>query len=342
MVPLRSPLLVDRRGFVAALGACALLPGAAFAAAIREPIAQPGLPLVPAPDREAMVPVEGGRIYVRVNGRLDAPRPPLLMIHGGPGGTHAGFLNALPLADERAVILYDQLDCGRSDHPGDPANWRVARFVDEVDAIRRALALPRLHVLGASWGGTVALEYAARRPAGLVGTVLESPLVSTRSWLADANELRGRLPAATRRVLDACERPAPPPAPACEAATADFYRHFNRRSELRPELAAYARALPMPFNRRLYETMWGASEFVSTGSLSDYDGEPLLARLDGARTLFLGGQYDEARPATLAGFAERVPGASFAVIEDAAHSIANDNPDGLVATLRRWLGERDA
>jgi proline-specific peptidase len=342
MTAFHPSLILDRRAFVAALGACALLPHAAFAAPIRHPIRQPASPLVPAPDREAMVPVEGGRIYVRINGRLAGPRAPLLMIHGGPGGSHAAFLGALPLADERAIILYDQLDSGRSDHPNDPANWRVARFVDEVDAIRRALALPRLHLLGASWGGTVALEYAARRPAGLASTVLESPLVSTRSWLADANALRGRLPAATRRVLESCERPAPPPISACEAATTDFYRQFNRRTGLRPEFAAYARALPVPFNQRLYETMWGASEFVSTGSLRDYDGEPLLARLDGARTLFLGGQYDEARPATLAGFAERVPGASFAVIEDAAHSIPNDNPDAWRATLGRWLRRHDA
>ena len=158
MVPRISPHLVSRRGFVAALGACALLPGAAFAAPLRDPAGQPAFPPVPAPDREAMVPVEGGRIYVRVNGRLDGPRPPVLMIHGGPGGSHSVFLNALPLADERAVILYDQLDCGRSDNPDNPDNWRVARFVDEVDAIRRALAIPRLHVLGASRGGTIALE----------------------------------------------------------------------------------------------------------------------------------------------------------------------------------------
>jgi hypothetical protein len=182
---LRPPLLVNRRGFVARLAAFALLPGAAFAEPLRSPI-RSALAPIPAPDREAMVPVEGGRIYVRVNGRLDGPRPPILMIHGGPGGTHAAFLNALPLADERAVILYDQLDSGRSDRPNDPANWRVARFVDEVDAIRRTLAIPRLHVLGASWGGTIALEYAARRPAGLASTILESPLVSTRSWLSDA------------------------------------------------------------------------------------------------------------------------------------------------------------
>ena len=53
------------------------------------------------------------------------PRPPVVFLHGGPGGTHAAYLDALALADERAVILYDQLDSGRSDRPNNPANWTV-------------------------------------------------------------------------------------------------------------------------------------------------------------------------------------------------------------------------
>lgn len=319
--------VMDRRGFLAAAAAATLLPRAATAQAI------------PAPDREAMVPVEGGRIYVRVNGALDGPRAPLVMIHGGPGGTHAGFLGALPLADERAVILYDQLDSGRSDKPNDPANWRVQRFVDELDAIRRVLDLTRLHILGASWGGTVALEYAARRPAGLMSAVLQSPLVSTRSWIADADRLRAQLPAETQSTLTACEAAGPPPQAACDAATAAYYARFVRRGPGRAEIAAYARAAPG--NGLLYRTMWGSSEFVSTGTLRDYDGEPLLDRLDGARTLFMAGQYDEARPATVAEFATRA-GASFAAIEDAAHGILNDNPEAFLATVRRWLARHDA
>jgi proline iminopeptidase/L-proline amide hydrolase len=329
--------MIDRRTLLAGLGAAALLPAAGMLLprlAWADTIVRP-------PDREAMVPVEGGRVYVRVNGRLDGPRPPILMIHGGPGGTHAGFLRALALAEDRALILYDQLDSGRSDRPDDPANWRVPRFVDEVDAIRRALGLARLHVLGASWGGTIALEYGARRPAGLASLILESPLVSTRSWLADAAALRHQLPAAVQTQLTRCEAASPPPRPICDAATNDFYHAFNRRMPTPAAFRAYGQAFPVPFNQRLYERMWGGSEFVSTGSLRDYDGEPLLGRLDGARTLFVCGQFDEARPATIAGFAERVPGASFAVIEDAAHGIWNDNPEAMLATTRRWLARHD-
>lgn len=294
------------------------------------------------PARELMVPVEGGRIYVRVDGDLTGPRAPIVMIHGGPGGTHASFLEALPLAADRAVILYDQLDSGRSDRPNDPANWRVARFVDELEAIRGALGIARWHVLGASWGGTVALEYGARRPAALRGLALASPLISTRSWLADATALIDQLPPAIRGELQRCGAltlPAPPPA--CDAPTAAFYAAFNRREPAAADVTAY-RDGARGSNPDLYRAMWGASEFVSSGTLKNYDGEPLLAKLEGRRSLFLCGQHDEARPVTTGAFAARVPGAEFAVIPGAAHGLFNDRPAETIAVLRGWLARQDA
>ena len=185
------------------------------------------------PDREIMVPVTGGRVYVRVNGDLHNGRPPIVLIHGGPGGTHRGLLNALALTDQRAVILFDQLDSGRSNHPGKRVNWTVNAFVDELEGIRAALGVDRWYVVGHSWGGTVALEYAARRPSALAGVVLASPLISTKSWIADANALRASLPIATRSTLVRCESRKPPPKASCDVATKAFYDSFNRR-ELPP------------------------------------------------------------------------------------------------------------
>ncbi len=323
---------LSRRALLAG-GAAALVPLPAFA---RDAA-------YPPPDREAMLPVPGGRAYVRINGDLNGRRPPLVLIHGGPGGTHTGMLDALALADERAVILYDQLDSGRSDWPQDPTNWRVARFVDELDAIRRGLAIARWHVCGVSWGGTIALEYAARRPAELVSIVLGGPLIATRAWLADADALRAALPREARDTLLACEGTTPPASATCDAATDVFYRHYNRREDASPAMRAAARAAGnRGFDRRLYETMWGQSEFVSTGTLRDYDGTALLAKLDGARTLFMVGQYDEARPITALDFAARVPGgAEVAVIPGAAHGTFSDRPAETVAILRAWLSRHD-
>ncbi len=323
---------LSRRALLAA-GAAGLLARPAFARDAS----------YPRPTREAMLPVPGGCVYVRVNGDLRGPRAPLVLIHGGPGGTHTSLLDALALADERAVILYDQLDSGRSEWPQAAANWRVARFVDELEAVRVGLNVPHWHVCGLSWGGTIALEYAARRPAALAGVVLGGPLIATGAWLADAAALRAALPAAARDTLVACEGDTPPSAAACDRATDVFYRHYNRREDAPAALRDAARVIGnRGFNQRLYETMWGKSEFVATGTLRDYDGTPLLARLDGARTLFMVGQYDEARPVTAAGFAARVPGgAEVAVIPGAAHGTLSDRPVETVGILRGWLARHD-
>ena len=325
-----ADLMLDRRTLLAGLAALVAAPAWAGQLA-RYPVAI----------RTLMVPVEGGRIFVRVNGDLAGPRPPLVLIHGGPGGTHGALLEALALAEERAVILYDQLGSGQSDRPAGRAWWRVDRFVAELDAIRRALGIVRWHVLGHSWGGTVALGYGAGRPAGLASLVLASPLISTRSWIADADALRRELPAPVQATLLACDRAAPPPAATCDAAAGAFYAAFNGREPPPPALRAYREDVGRGSNVELYEGMWGKSEFVATGTLRDYDGEPLLTKLDGARTLFLGGQYDEARPATLLDFARRVPGAEYAVVPGAAHGLFTDRPAETLGILRGWLRRHD-
>lgn len=328
--------MMSRRTLIAGTAAAVALPAGA-----RETGALvPGLRMKP--DLEAMVKVPGGRVYVRVNGNLAGPRPPIVLLHGGPGSSHWYFLNATALAGDRAVILYDQLDSGRSDTPGDPANWQVGRFVEELEAIRGYLELKRWHVLGASWGGTVALEYGAQRPPALAGLVLQSPLVSTELWLQDARVLKDRMPVATRELLDRCDTPGAAPKADCDAATDAFYARHVRLRTPPAVVEAYREALPRSFSEDIYNYMWGRAEFTATGTLKNYDGRPLLARLDGKRTLFVAGQHDEARPGTVKAFAAAVPGgADFVEIPDAAHSVMNDNPAAYLAALRPWLAARD-
>jgi L-proline amide hydrolase len=292
-------------------------------------------------DREEMVRVPGGQVYVRINGNLSGPRPPIVLLHGGPGSAHWYFLNATALADERAVILYDQLDSGRSDLPGTPANWTIPRFVEELEAIREHLGVTRWHVLGASWGGTVALEYAARRPAALAGLILQSPLISTAAWLEDARRLKEAMPPHIRALLDRCDMPHGTDAMECDQAVEYFYRRHIHLLDPPPEIAAYRAGLPRSFSKDIYAHMWGRAEFTASGTLKHYDGRALLARLDGTRTLFLTGEHDEALPATVSSFARGVSGADFAVIPGAAHLAMNDNPDAYVAILRPWLAKHD-
>jgi len=121
---------------------------------------------------------------------------PLVLIHGGPGipgGAYAPLMTQL--ADRRAVVRYDQLGCGRSDRPNDPSLWRVQTFVDEFVALRDALGLDQVHLLGHSWGGMLAIEYILSRPTGVRSLVLSSSLCSTRFWVEEARRLRSAMPA---------------------------------------------------------------------------------------------------------------------------------------------------
>ena len=319
---------VARREFLAGLAAAAARPG--YAAEWTPP----------APDRELRVPVRGGSIYVRVNGDLVASRAPVLFIHGGPGSGHGYFLPTLQLADQRAVILYDQLDAGLSDRPGDPANWTVERFVSEVDAIRAALGLKRLHIVGHSWGSTIALEYAARRPAGLESLTLGSPLISTRSWEASTRAQLAKLPRAVQTAIETHERAGTTRDPAYVAAMEVFYAQFLRRHPAPAYVTAYKRRPGLASNPIVYEAMWGPGEISATGTLRSYDGEPLLPAI-AVPTLVVCGEHDEMTPAAAAPLAARIPDARLVVIPDAGHALPTDQPQRYVAALRTHLASSE-
>lgn len=301
-----------------------------------------GVTICPVPTREVRAPTSGGNLYTRVNApETPGKALPTLFLHGGPGGSHFGMVGALPLADAREIILYDQLDCGLSSRPGDPANWTVARFVSEIDDVRRALGLERFHLSGTSWGGTLALEYAARQPDGLQSLALLSPLISTRAWLADAAVHIAALPVQYQYAIAEAERTGNFEADSFQEADRYYARLHLSRERLSPmHLACQGRHDPW-FNLDLYTSMWGPSEFVVTGTLRDYDGEHLLPKV-AVPTLLLAGEHDEARPATLKRFAADMPDARVQVVPGAGHWIENDRPEAHRRILRDWLAARDS
>ena len=80
---------------------------------------------------------------------------PALVLHGGPGGNHHNLVAFQTLADERPVIFYDQLRCGKSDRPDNSSLWTAERYFDEVRAVRDGLGLKKYHLIGHLWGTTL-------------------------------------------------------------------------------------------------------------------------------------------------------------------------------------------
>ncbi len=115
---------------------------------------------------EGMIEVDGGRVWYARLGEGDAM--PLLVLHGGPGAAHdyvAPF--AERMGEHRPTLVYDQLGCGRSDHPDDPSLWTLDRACREVDQVRAALGLDECHLFGQSWGGWLSIEYLTRGSSGV-------------------------------------------------------------------------------------------------------------------------------------------------------------------------------
>jgi proline iminopeptidase len=315
------------------LTAAALLAACTLLAACRTPAdkAAPdeGMPAVAA--TEGYLPVPGGRVWYRRMG--GGPGIPLLAVHGGPGGTSCRFAALAPLADERPVIYYDQLGSGRSDHPSDTTLWTVARFVDELEAVRRGLGLDSLVLLGHSWGGALVAEYLLTAPRPAVrAVVLSSPLLSTPRWIADANALRAAMPVPLRDALDRHERAGTTDHPEYLAATDSFYARHVSRLATPPEPGCAGVA----GNDTIYRQMWGPTEFRSTGSLRTWDRAADLATL-AIPALLVAGEFDEARPATLAEFAATMPNARVVTIPGAAHGTYREKPAEYQGAVRQFL-----
>jgi len=159
---------------------------------------------------EGYVNVTGGRVWYRIVG--SGSRTPLLVVNGGPGNSSHYVKPLSALADERPVIFYDQLGCGRSDRPDDTTLWRTERFVEEVAQIRKALGLEEVHLYGHSWGTMLAVDYMLTKPKGIKSLILASPALSIRDgfrmritcWLPyriRSRKLSGRAKGKRRQTL---------------------------------------------------------------------------------------------------------------------------------------------
>ncbi len=298
------------------------------------------VPVEPSP-KEGFVEVIGGRIWYQTMGSGD--KTPLLIIHGGPGGRSCRYLAALAqLAESRPVIVYDQLGSGRSDRPSsDTTLWNVSRFVDEISRLRDDLELYELHILGHSWGASVAIEYMlTKAPRGVRSLVLSGPLISTKRWIEDANMLRAQLPEDVKAALTAGDESKNFDSPEYLAATDAFYARFLARSGW-PQAPVSQCDGVGEFNADVYEYMWGPNEFTATGTLRDFDHTDRLHELQ-LPVMFIVGRYDEARPETMLDFQRLIPGSVVEVIEEAAHMSMDDQPERYNTVVGEFLSSVEA
>ncbi len=287
--------------------------------------------------KEGMIKVTGGKIWYKIVG-ANKTGIPLLTLHGGPGAPH-DYLEPLEvLANDRPVIFYDQLGCGNSERPSDTTLWNVARFVEELDQVRTALHLEKVHLMGQSWGAMLAVEYMLRKkPKGVVSLILSGPLLSTPRWIADQQIWISQLPPNIRDTIRKYEENGNFASPSYQDAMMYYYRQHVCRLDPWPDCLNKAME---KLGIEVYEYMWGPSEFTMTGTLKNADLSEQL-NLINVPTLFTCGEFDEATPATTSYFQQKIPGSEIHIFKGASHSHLLEKPDEYLQVIRSFLEKHE-
>jgi proline iminopeptidase len=286
---------------------------------------------------EGYVDFRGYRTWYRIAGEVRSGATPLLALHGGPGSTHHYFAPLERLAGERPVVLYDQIGCGSSDRPQD-IEWSAAVFREEVDAVRSQLGLERIHLLGTSWGGMLALEHVLAGAKGVVALILSSTLASLDQWAAEQVKLRDALPPEVVDVLDRHERAGTYDDPEyTEAMGAYFDRHFYRGPRPRAELDR----MDASKSTEIYRAMQGPNEWTVTGALRGWDVRDRLGEID-VPTLVIRGRHDMSTDRISATLVNGIKGAREVVLENSSHTPVLEETEPYLSALSEFMREAEA
>jgi len=271
------------------------------------------------------------------------PAVKLLLLHGGPAATHEyfeAFDSFLPMAGVE-YYYYDQLGSFYSDHPDDDSLYELPRFVEEVEQVRQALELDRdnFYLLGHSWGGILATEYALAYQKHLKGLVISNMMSSIPAYVEYANKVL--MPAMDQQVLAEVK--------ALEAKK-DYKNprymellmpaHYEKHILRRP-----AAEWPDPVNRafahlndKIYVPMQGPSELGASGKLEKWDRSKDLAKIT-IPTLVIGAEHDSMDPKHMEWMSKQFPKGEHLHCPNGSHMDMYDDQEtymkGLIAFLKK-------
>lgn len=286
---------------------------------------------------EGFVEVSGGRVWYQKYAKKTNATP-VIVLHGGPGSSCYSLQGLKALEEDRPVFLYDQLGCGRSDRPTDTSLWNIDRFVEELGQIRKALNLEEVHILGHSWGTTLAAAYCLTKPSGVRSVIFSSPCLSAPLWEKDQQQNLKKLPIEVQETIKRCEEAGTTDSEEFEQAILEFNKQFVNRLDPFPEWLKQGREYRNP---EIYNIMWGPSEFTVKGNLKYFDCTSQLKEIV-CPTLFTCGRYDEATPETTKFFSSLTPNSSFHVFENSAHMSYVEEPEQFLKLVTKFLKTVDS
>ncbi len=273
----------------------------------------------------------------------DNPKIKVLLLHGGPGATHEYFEIFDSYLPQEGIeyYYYDQLGSAYSDNPNDPELWNIPQFVEEVETVRKALGLNKdnFYLLGHSWGGILAIEYALKYQENLKGMIVSNMVPSIPDYMDYANNVLGpQLPSEVLKTIREYEAAGDFTNPAYLSIVEEYYypEHILRKP---------LNEWPEPVNRSfsktnypLYLKMQGPSEFGVVGDaiLKDWDRKADIGTIQ-VPLLSIAGQYDTMDPAAMKELAELAPKGEYLLCPNSGHMAMYDDSEIYFKGLIKFL-----
>ncbi len=276
------------------------------------------------------------------------PHIKLLLLHGGPGCTHEYFEacdSYLPAAGAE-YYYYDQLGSYYSDQPADADLWELPRFVDEVEQVRVALELDagNFFLLGHSWGGILALEYALQYQRHIKGLIISNMMASIPAYNTYAEKVL--MPSMDPAILAQIKRLEEAKDYKNPRYMELLMEHHYIHHVLRMPLDAWPDPVERTFkhlNADVYVPMQGPSELGASGKLAKWDRTANLGEIN-VPALTIGARHDTMDPAHMRAMARAMPRGRYLDCPDGSHMAMYDDQqryfDGLIGFLKDVDGGR--
>ena len=297
------------------------------------------------PMQEGFVDANGVFIYYMEVGR----GAPLMIVHGGPGASHDYFLPyLLPLARHNRLVFIDERGSGRSQKLEDPRGYTVENMVEDVEAVRQALGLGKMSLLGHSYGGVLAQAYALKYQRNLSHLILASTFSSTSAMnqvfeRMKANmspELRDRINNLEKQGLFGHGRPYERNRYTNDymiAAWGEGYFPYIYHNHPDPNYDPIAQGNTA---WDLYREMWGSDgEFVIDGNLKSVEYTDRLSSIH-VPTLVIAGDHDECDPSLSRTMHEKIAGSRLVILPNSGHMTFVDQPGMFLGDLEQFLHAR--
>ena len=274
------------------------------------------------------------------------PTIKLLLLHGGPACTHEYFesMEGFLPAEGIEFIYYDQLGSAYSDQPTDTSLWNLPRFVEELEQVRSALGLNKnnFYLLGHSWGGILAAEYALKYPDNLKGLIISNMMMSIPDYNRYANEvLAKQMPPSVVDSVHMFEARGDYGNPKyMELLVPHFYNQHICRLPLADWPNPMTRSLDK-INSVIYVAMQGPSEFGASGKLEKWDRKADLKNIQ-VPTLSIGATHDTMDPEHMKWVSTQVQKGRFLLCPNGSHMSMWDDQTAYFPGLISFLKDVDS